>query len=188
MDIISVVNGNIVRAKSAGLVPRKHDFHATQVTTAMELIHYAAEFDLGVHRLMTENDLMSCGIEAIRTALDEKNQAKNHTMPLVSKASDGYMKNYTATAVKNARKAQQLSQQQLGELAGVSRRTINAAESGQDGVRLTTIAAIADALNMPITQFVYDPAPRVDLAAGFAILRTIRNDPIYAEICALLNS
>ena len=80
-----------------------------------------------------------------------------------------------------------MTQQQLADLTGVSRRTINAVESGQDEVLVTTVAAIADALDVPITYFVRDSNPSIDLAAGFEVWRTICQDSIYADICRILN-
>ena len=186
MDIISVINTSIDRAKSAGLVPQKYSFRATRRTTVAELVHFALDFGLSVHSLLTADDRAAKGIETIRFLLDRENvNCTNMTESKVTNSA--HSPNFLAMAVIKARMAHQMTQQQLADLTGVSRRTINAVESGQDEVLVTTVAAIADALDVPITYFVRDSNPSIDLAAGFEVWRTICQDSIYADICRILN-
>ncbi|SFJ98517.1 putative transcriptional regulator [Streptosporangium canum] len=54
--------------------------------------------------------------------------------------------------LRDVRESQGLSQERLGELAEVDRKTINRIENGMYSPRLDNVFQIADALNIPIKE------------------------------------
>lgn len=56
--------------------------------------------------------------------------------------------------VREFRKARRLTQQQLAELAGIDRKTINRIENTRYSPTLTNVFAIADALEVPANRLV----------------------------------
>ncbi|RYC70674.1 helix-turn-helix domain-containing protein [Spirosoma sordidisoli] len=61
------------------------------------------------------------------------------------------LKQQTAEQLKNARKAQGLTQKQVGELLGIDESTYNRYESGTANLSLDTIEKIVKALNKSVT-------------------------------------
>jgi transcriptional regulator with XRE-family HTH domain len=57
-------------------------------------------------------------------------------------------------AVRAARAAQKLSQEKLGELTGLDRKTINRIEQGAHSPLLDHLLLIADALDIPLADLV----------------------------------
>jgi transcriptional regulator with XRE-family HTH domain len=64
----------------------------------------------------------------------------------------------TGQAIKSARIRAGLTQQTLAERAGLALRTLTRIENGED-IKLSTLLAIADALNLSITDLVGDDVP-----------------------------
>ena len=56
--------------------------------------------------------------------------------------------------IRAARTVNQLSQEKLGELAGLDRKTINRIEQGTHGTLIDHLLLIADALNVPLADLV----------------------------------
>ncbi|WP_145877580.1 helix-turn-helix domain-containing protein [Streptomyces sp. BK340] len=57
-------------------------------------------------------------------------------------------------AIRAARGNRQLSQEKLGELTGLDRKTINRIEQGTHSTHLDHLLLIADALNVPLADLV----------------------------------
>jgi transcriptional regulator with XRE-family HTH domain len=64
---------------------------------------------------------------------------------------------YVSQNVRAYRSLQGLSQQQLADLAGLSRRMIAGVESGQDNISLAKLSLIADALGVDFAQIIAAP-------------------------------
>ncbi|MFJ4988698.1 helix-turn-helix domain-containing protein [Streptomyces sp. NPDC088732] len=64
--------------------------------------------------------------------------------------------------VRDARLWRNLSQEDLAHAAGVSPRTVVALESGRSGILLDKLLAIADAMQMPLTDLVREPATEAE--------------------------
>ncbi|MET7452551.1 helix-turn-helix transcriptional regulator [Streptomyces sp. NPDC005574] len=56
--------------------------------------------------------------------------------------------------VRAAREAKQLSQERLGELVGLDRKTINRVEQGTHGTLIDHLLLIASALDVPLAELV----------------------------------
>lgn len=56
-----------------------------------------------------------------------------------------------AGAIRNLRRSKQLTQMDLAQRAGVSRKWISDVESGKSGLRFTTVLALLDALDVDLT-------------------------------------
>lgn len=56
--------------------------------------------------------------------------------------------------IRAARTAKKLSQEKLGELAGLDRKTINRAEQGAHATSVDHLLLIADALDTPLADLV----------------------------------
>jgi transcriptional regulator with XRE-family HTH domain len=59
----------------------------------------------------------------------------------------------TVKRLEELRKARRLSRRRLGELAGISARTIEYAEAGRD-IKVSTAAALASALGVTLNELV----------------------------------
>ena len=59
-----------------------------------------------------------------------------------------------ATRIKGLREQRELSQEFLGALAGVTRETIRSVELGKQDLRLSTLTAIAMALNVEVIELI----------------------------------
>ncbi|MFH9404810.1 helix-turn-helix domain-containing protein [Streptomyces sp. NPDC017638] len=57
-------------------------------------------------------------------------------------------------AIRAARGMRKLSQEKLGDLAGLDRKTINRTEQGSHATRIDHLLLIADALDVPLAQLV----------------------------------
>jgi transcriptional regulator with XRE-family HTH domain len=57
-------------------------------------------------------------------------------------------------AVRAARTTRKLSQEKLGELAGLDRKTINRVEQGTHSTHVDHLLLIADALDVPLADLV----------------------------------
>lgn len=67
--------------------------------------------------------------------------------------------------LKAARAARDLSQQQLADLVGVSRQTINAIEMGDYNPTINLCVAVCRALGKMLDELFWTDAPRVTLQA-----------------------
>jgi putative transcriptional regulator len=62
--------------------------------------------------------------------------------------------------VRQVREQRGLTQERLGELAGVDRKTVNRIETGVHSILLDRLFALADALKIPPAElFLWDDAP-----------------------------
>lgn len=71
---------------------------------------------------------------------------------------------HVASNLKHYRDAKNLTQQQLADLSGVSRRTISGLESGQDNISLAKLGWLADVLEVSFVDLVRaaaQPAERI---------------------------
>lgn len=57
-------------------------------------------------------------------------------------------------SIRAERKRQKISQERLGELAGLDRKTINRIEQGTHATRIDHLLLIADALDVPLRNLV----------------------------------
>ncbi|MHA3105262.1 helix-turn-helix domain-containing protein [Acinetobacter sp. ANC 3791] len=67
---------------------------------------------------------------------------------------------YVSDNLKRLREQHQLSQQQLADQSGVSRRTIAGLESGEMNISLTKLAAIASVLQVSFAELVSSPTAK----------------------------
>lgn len=67
---------------------------------------------------------------------------------------------YVSDNLKRLREQHQFSQQQLADLASVSRRTIAGLESGEMNISLTKLAAIASVLDISFAELVSSPTAK----------------------------
>lgn len=58
------------------------------------------------------------------------------------------------STVRAAREAKKLSQERLGELAGLDRKTINRIEQGAHSTHIDHLLLVANALDMPLAELV----------------------------------
>jgi transcriptional regulator with XRE-family HTH domain len=64
---------------------------------------------------------------------------------------------YVSQNVRHYRSLKGLSQQQLADLAGLSRRMVAGVESGQDNISLAKLSLIADVLEVDFVQIIAAP-------------------------------
>lgn len=64
--------------------------------------------------------------------------------------------------VRDARASTGLSQEKLGELVGLDRKTVNRIEQGAYATLIDHLLLIADALHVPLADLVREPPPTAD--------------------------
>lgn len=79
--------------------------------------------------------------------------------------------------ISQARKAKQLTQENLAELTGLSVSAISRIETGKNSTSLKTLCKFCDALNIGLDYLLYDIFP----------YNTAFQDPIITDIITLLN-
>ena len=91
---------------------------------------------------------------------------------------------YVSQNVRAYRSLKGLSQQQLADLAGLSRRMVAGVESGQDNISLAKLSLIADALGVDFAQIIAAPEQQGQAVINALAWRGTQAQSVRAETVA----